>query len=93
MVLCWRRHGRAGGCQKYGGVAQLGEHLPCKQGVVGSNPVISTKAFLKADGWIVGRRRCELIRKRLRAEGHLKNSGEQKAEDFERRIHCLEELP
>ena len=28
----------------YGGVAQLGEHLPCKQGVMGSNPIISTKA-------------------------------------------------
>ena len=26
-----------------GGVAQLGEHLPCKQGVMGSNPIISTK--------------------------------------------------
>ena len=26
----------------YGGVAQLGEHLPCKQGVMGSNPIIST---------------------------------------------------
>ena len=24
------------------GVAQLGEHLPCKQGVSGSNPLIST---------------------------------------------------
>ncbi len=24
-----------------GGVAQLGEHLPCKQGVRGSNPLIS----------------------------------------------------
>ena len=24
-----------------GGVAQLGEHLPCKQGVMGSNPIIS----------------------------------------------------
>ena len=29
-------------CPKYGGVAQLGEHLPCKQGVKGSNPFIST---------------------------------------------------
>ena len=29
----------------YGGVAQLGEHLPCKQGVRGSNPLISTDAF------------------------------------------------
>ena len=26
----------------FGGVAQLGEHLPCKQGVMGSNPIIST---------------------------------------------------
>ena len=26
----------------FGGVAQLGEHLPCKQGVKGSNPFIST---------------------------------------------------
>ena len=24
-----------------GGVAQLGEHLPCKQGVSGSNPLVS----------------------------------------------------
>ena len=28
---------------QFGGVAQLGEHLPCKQGVMGSNPIISTK--------------------------------------------------
>ena len=27
-----------------GGVAQLGEHLPCKQGVMGSNPIISTSS-------------------------------------------------
>ena len=27
---------------EHGGVAQLGEHLPCKQGVMGSNPIIST---------------------------------------------------
>ena len=26
---------------RHGGVAQLGEHLPCKQGVRGSNPLIS----------------------------------------------------
>ena len=31
----WNRPGN-------GGVAQLGEHLPCKQGVMGSNPIIST---------------------------------------------------
>ena len=28
---------------KYGGVAQLGEHLPCKQGVDSSILFISTK--------------------------------------------------
>ncbi len=28
--------------RRHGGVAQLGEHLPCKQGVMGSNPIIST---------------------------------------------------
>src|ERR1700721_4293903 len=27
---------------EHGGVAQLGEHLLCKQGVVGSNPIVST---------------------------------------------------
>ena len=30
-----------------GGVAQLGEHLPCKQGVMGSIPIISTKGERK----------------------------------------------
>ena len=29
---------------KYGGVAQLGEHLLCKQGVVSSSLIISTRA-------------------------------------------------
>ena len=44
-----------------GGVAQLGEHLPCKQGVMGSIPIISTnfsiepqsgpsEKFVEADG-------------------------------------------
>ena len=41
MVLYWRRYGRVGGCQIYGGIAQLGEHLPCKQGVRSSNLLIS----------------------------------------------------
>ena len=53
MVLYWRRYGRVGGCQIYGGIAQLGEHLPCKQGVRSSNLLISIsfiksfKAFMK----------------------------------------------
>ena len=29
--------------QNHGGIAQLGEHLPCKQGVKGSNPFISIR--------------------------------------------------
>ena len=33
---------RRGGTEIHGGVAQLGEHLPCKQGVKGSIPFIST---------------------------------------------------
>ena len=32
-----------------GGVAQLGEHLPCKQGVKGSNPSISIACDKHAD--------------------------------------------
>ena len=31
-----------------GGVAQLGEHLPCKQGVMSSNLTISTLAISHA---------------------------------------------
>ena len=33
-----------------GGVAQLGEHLPCKQGVKGSIPFISTILLVEALG-------------------------------------------
>ena len=33
--------------QTDGGVAQLGEHLPCKQGVMGSIPIISTNGMSK----------------------------------------------
>ena len=33
---------------KYGGVAQLGEHLLCKQGVSGSIPLISTSSCAAA---------------------------------------------
>ena len=40
---CLKRESREMGT--YGGVAQLGEHLPCKQGVMGSNPIISTNKW------------------------------------------------
>ena len=33
-----------------GGVAQLGEHLPCKQGVMSSNLTISTKVMKRMSG-------------------------------------------
>ena len=36
----------------YGGVAQLGEHLPCKQGVESSNLFISTEIERFQDGLI-----------------------------------------
>ena len=44
LLFGWRRVSKL---LKYGGVAQLGEHLLCKQGVIGSNPFISTSP---ADG-------------------------------------------
>ena len=34
--------------KRYGGIAQLVEHLPCKQGVIGSNPITSTTCGLIA---------------------------------------------
>jgi hypothetical protein len=37
-----------GGTRYRGGLAQLGEHLLCKQGVVGSIPSSSTKILLTA---------------------------------------------
>ena len=39
---------RARNAEKRGGVAQLGERLPCKQEAIGSNPFISTKEGLIA---------------------------------------------
>ena len=36
-----KREEAAASVPKNGGIAQLGEHLPCKQGVKGSNPFIS----------------------------------------------------
>ena len=41
---CFLRHAS-------GGVAQLGEHLPCKQGVSGSIPLVSTN-FLNLENHI-----------------------------------------
>ena len=38
----------------YGGIAQLGEHLPCKQGVRSSNLLISTNDLTAIFDCIVG---------------------------------------
>ena len=60
MVLHRGRCGRAGGCRNYknGGVAQLGEHLPCKQGVKSSNLSISIR--IGKDPREKQRKRCTL---------------------------------
>ena len=43
--------GLAVGCAMVGAVAQLGEHLLCKQGVSGSIPLSSTKSIgVETDG-------------------------------------------
>jgi hypothetical protein len=44
-------HGVLGKGFAGGDVAQLGEHLLCKQGVVGSNPIISTTPAGAGVGW------------------------------------------
>ena len=38
----------------YGGIAQLGEHLPCKQGVRSSNLLISTNDLTAIFDCVVG---------------------------------------
>ena len=49
-LLLFNFQGLFGPHRRHGGVAQLGEHLPCKQGVMGSNPIISTKKAWARDG-------------------------------------------
>ena len=46
-LLLFNFQGLFGPHRRHGGVAQLGEHLPCKQGVMGSNPIISTTSGKK----------------------------------------------
>ena len=58
-----------------GGVAQLGEHLPCKQGVMSSNLTISTLALSHAN--LKDRRTTSLLRS---AEGLLNLYGASRDE-------------
>ena len=39
-----------------GSLAQLGEHLPYKQGVIGSSPITPTNTFFCGNGSVVERR-------------------------------------
>ena len=57
-----------------GGIAQLGEHLLCKQGVIGSIPIISTsvgqrfeKAFVSGND--SAKQRCKAGQKRAHSSG------------------------
>ncbi len=43
----------------YGGIAQLGEHLPCKQGVRSSNLLISTNDLTEIFDFVVGQMNIE----------------------------------
>ena len=59
----------------YGGVAQLGEHLPCKQGVDSSILFISIKAYIeryvserKERVWVEGKRPMTLTQNGLIAQ-------------------------
>ena len=65
----------------FGGIAQLGEHLPCKQGVKGSNPFISTKAMKRASRWLRQTRREECLHSERsvwrRQGGHSKNARDE----------------
>ena len=51
----------------YGGVAQLGEHLPCKQGVRSSILLISTKGRRKTETTTVRRKSNGLVAQVVRA--------------------------
>ena len=63
-----------------GGVAQLGEHLPCKQGVMGSIPIISTKITM----------RMQRIRNVIfvEADGSRRNHAGRNAKHFFRSRAC-----
>ena len=53
----------------YGGVAQLGEHLPCKQGVMSSNLTISMSkapsrgSLRRCGGWMLASKTTQIIKR------------------------------
>ena len=64
--------------RRHGGIAQLGEHLPCKQGVSGSIPLISIKIRKRAGPREERKQREKEARGRRKAVikgGRIKGSG------------------
>ena len=68
-----------------GDVAQLGEHLPCKQGVKGSNPSISTQIIRRAAGSVWTGRRASLL-----AEAWMDRRKDGYSENIRERGMCAE---
>ena len=65
-----------------GDVAQLGEHLLCKQGVGGSNPPISTRSFTEfVMGFEVSLRRASSEEKRFTSMKFLEFSDSRRVAD------------
>ena len=75
--------GKAKRMGTYGGVAQLGEHLPCKQGVMGSNPIISTKATHE---W--RHKRCFMCRIRRGSGAERTSGGRSRPRKTERAVRA-----
>ena len=62
----------AGKRQAYGELAQLGEHLPCTQGVKGSNPLFSTTSLAEdssmyLENWI----KYQIVYKQVNNENEI----------------------
>ena len=68
-----------------GGVAQLGEHLPCKQGVKSSNLSISTPIISTSSRLVAWTSDCACTEERVEADrdGYLQIIRERETEGFE----------
>ena len=62
----------------YGGVAQLGEHLPCKQGVKSSNLSISTRS----GNWSKVKKKANALKKVIVNDLELRAYGTQSRESI-----------
>jgi hypothetical protein len=58
----YKRYSGMRACAKRGAIAQLGEHLLCKQGVVGSIPTGSKERKCTQDSFFVeGKKLCSVL--------------------------------